>query len=364
MLSRRQFIQMAVVAGAAAAIPPVFESFRQAAGADTEAAFFLTPQRWATCQALCSRIVPTGSDPATDPGATEAHAVAFIDRFLAAFELPSSVADNPPIWVTGNFSGRNPTSRDGYATSDFPPDAFLSDSGTGHFLGLTPTQEVSWRLQLYGPDYLKTLPPWVSKKWASQIASLIPVAYPQGLRQLYDDGLDAFDSWSKSTFGTTFAGASPEEQDAMLAVAGNVVLSNVWTNVPLPTPPAPPAAASELVPAITLHTFQATYGLPEYAWLNQVDDPAYVERLGGTAQWRAIAYDGDTEPLGNSLFDPNMYGPGEGPNEGFGMEGVYVPFGGYREFRPVSTLGDSGTVLSAADAEIVKQAIVEARSKK
>lgn len=374
MLSRRQFIQMAVVAGAAAAVPPMFEAFRQPAQASSEEAFFLSPERWAVCEALCSRIVPTGSDAATDPGATEAHAVVFIDRFLAAFELPASVADNPAVWVTGNFSGRNPEpGSGGYATSDYPPDAFLSDSGVAHFLALDSAQSVYWYVQLYGSASVAERFVWADKTWASQLAGLIPVEYPQGLRQLYAAGLDAFDEYSKSSFGVPFSQASPEEQDLMLAVAGNLVLDSISGNLPvaLPSPPAAPPAASALVPAISLHTFQATYGLPEYAWLNQNDDPGYVEKLGGTAQWRSIRYDGDTEPLGNTIFVADQWAPGEGPNAGFGAppgspeaaEGVFVPFGGYVEFRPVSTLGDTGPVLSEADGQSIKSAIVSARSR-
>ena len=60
-----------------------------------------------TCAAICSRIVPSGRDPATDPGAIEAQAVVFIDRFLAAFELPPTLANNPAIYIRGRYSGRN-----------------------------------------------------------------------------------------------------------------------------------------------------------------------------------------------------------------------------------------------------------------
>ena len=373
MLTRRQFLQAAVAAGAAAAVPPVLESFLQSARATTEneTGYFLTPERWATCRALCARIVPTGSDPAADPGATEAHAVVFIDRFLAAFELPSTLADNPAIYVTGRWSGRNPFEADGgHASTDYPPDDFLDDNGQAHFLALTPLQALSWKVQLYGTEVLATAPAYTSA-WAKQLGSLIPVS--PGLRRVYADGLDAFDSWSRSTFGTPFAEAATQEQDAMLALAGNVVLDAVTGNLPvsLPTPPAPPAAASALMPVVTLHAYQATYGIPEYAWRNQDNDPS-VEKLGGTSQWRELAYDGDTQPLGNSLFDAGMYGPGEGPNAGFGAEpgsadekaGVYVPFGGYREFRPVSTLGPGGTVIGAAEAEQIRQFLIAARGRK
>ena len=362
-LSRRQFLRAAVLVGGSAAVPPVLESFLQSARAATGTAasgpaYFLDATRWATCAALCARIVPTGTDRATDPGATEAGAVVFVDRFLSAFELPATVADGPAIWVKGPWSGRNPfLGEGGFPSNNYPPDDFLDPSGVGHFLGLSPAQTLSWRYQLYGQTVVQTAPAWAAA-WAKQVGNLIPSPVPTGgLRQAYAAGLDAFDSWSQSTFGTPFAQASPQEQDLMLALAGNVILDAITSNlpVPLPTPPAPPPAAQTLFPIITLHTFQATYGIPEYSWRSQ-DDDSTVIRLQGTAQWRALGYDGDTQPLGNSLFDPEMYGPGEGPNEGFGEEGVYVPSGGYREFRPVSTLVPGGTPLTAADMATIEKA--------
>ena len=127
-----------MAAGAAAAVPPALGAFLQTARASSEddIGYFLSPERWAVCQALCARIVPTGSDPSTDPGATEAHSVVFIDRFLSAFELPSGVADNPPIYVAGRWSGRNPFEGEGgYPSDNSPADQVLADSGQGQFLG-------------------------------------------------------------------------------------------------------------------------------------------------------------------------------------------------------------------------------------
>jgi hypothetical protein len=372
VLTRRQFVKAAVLAGAAAAVPPVLESFLQPARAASVPTagpgYFLDSTRWATCRALCARIVPTGTDAASDPGATEAAAVVFIDRFLSAFELPTNVADGPAIWVQGRWSGRDPFAGEGgFASSDYPPDDFLGSDGQAQFLGLTPTQTLSWKYQLYGAAALSAAPA-TAAKWAQQVGSLIPSHTPPGgLRQAYMEGLDAFDSYSQSMFGTSFATASPEEQDLMLAAAGNVVLAAITGNVPVPSPPAAPPAATALFPVITLHTFQATYGIPEYSWRNQVNDPTVIP-LQGTAQWRAIGYDGDTQPLGNSLFDAEMYGPGEGPNAGFGADpgsadaaaGVYVPFGGYREFRAVSGLAQGGVPLGAADAAAIKSAVATA----
>ena len=387
MLTRRQFVKAALAAGAASAVPPFLESFLQAARAGTPANFYFfnaqrdgTGQLEKTCRALCDRIVP-GPD-----GATDASAVVFIDRFLSAFELPTLVADRPAIWFTGDSSGRSPSpdNTDGKPSSTFPSDAFLDSRATGHFLGLTPAQALSWRYQLYGTaEITQRLPAWASGQtqpdgktpgWAALVQNgTIPSPMPaDGLQRAYEVGLAKFDSWSVSMFGTHFSDSTTQQQDLMLELAGNVVVNAVTGNVPLPwpSPPTAPPEASALFPIITLHTFQATYGLPEYSWRNQVTD-ATVEVVGptvttgGTAQWRAIGYDGDTQPLGNSIFDANMYGPGEGPNAGFGAapgsdeaaNDVYVPFGGYTEYRPMSYLDPNSTPLSAADAATLETAI-------
>ena len=131
--------------------------------------------------------------------------------------------------------------------------------------------------------------------------------------------------------------------------AGNVVASNF----PIPTPPGAPDAAKALFPLIVVHTFQATYGLPEYR--GQHTDAGV---------WRSVGWDGDTQPLGNSIYDERLFGPGKGPNAGFGDTRVYQPRGGYRERRPVSTLGaGDGVALSKKDvAPLVKALRAQARA--
>ncbi|MHB1488112.1 MAG: gluconate 2-dehydrogenase subunit 3 family protein [Acidimicrobiales bacterium] len=359
--SRRRFLQVALAGGAVAVIPtPVLEWARAAAspsditiatgtaaGTGAVTGYFLTDQRWATCAALCSRVVPTGSDPTTDPGATEAKAVVFIDRYLAAFELPASLADNPAIWLTGPFSGRNPEpdSANGQPSSTYPADSMLGSDGQAHFLALSRIQHLAWKATLYGPEVLATEAGNAAGPWVAQVqAGTIPGPPPGGQRQLYAAGLDAFDSWSQSTFGTHYASATPQEQDILLEAAGNHVLSGL-SAVPLPTPPAPPPAAEALFSTLLSHTFQACYGLPEYRW--EHSNPL----------WPVIGYDGDTQPLGNSIYDENLAGAGkdEGSNAGFGMAGVYQPVGGYVEYRPVSYLdpSESSPMTTAEEAKWV-----------
>lgn len=354
--TRRQFLGGALAGGAATAIPldMLLHAARLAEAAGSR---FFTPAQYATCAAICSRIVPTGADP----GAAEAHAVDFIDFFLAAFELPQSVADHPAIYLRGRFSGRHPYPDPGTGkpSSNYPSSDFV-DVATGqrHFLPLTPHQELSWRLQLYGPKVVVD-DPSLPKAFRDAVASgLIPT--PPPLRDTYTAGLAAFDAYSTSLFGVPFAAASPSEQDAMLLAASNPVLGNV----PLP-PIAPPAAASALFPIVATHTFMGCFGLPEYGG-NGFDPSHPLERH--PPMWTWIRWDGDTLPLGNSVYDANLgddqiaagitpAGGYQGSNAGFGDPAVYQPRGGYREYRPVSTNAGVAPDLGAGDVAPLVDAV-------
>ena len=58
---------------------------------------FFTEEEYALVRAACARLIPTDSDP----GATEAGVVDYIDTLLGAFRF-----DPPRIWSGGPFSGR------------------------------------------------------------------------------------------------------------------------------------------------------------------------------------------------------------------------------------------------------------------
>ena len=320
-LTRRQFIAATAGTAAGAAIPEAVMKWagQMALATADQPGFFLNASRMATCAAVCARLVPTGSDPSTDPGANEAHAAIFIDRFLASFqELPESVATNPDVWMQGRFSGRNPypNNSDGEPSPTYPPDDMLNSAGQMQLLSLSGAQALVWKALLYGEVALKQAP---SSTWASQVASgTIPGFVPGGLRKLYADGLDAFNTWSQQLTMQPFHTASSTEQDLMLAVAGNVVVDAIGPNLPK-LPVAPPPAAEALFPTLLKDTFAACYGLPEYRGLHS------------NPLWKMIGFDGDTQPLGNSIYGEDL--PGD--NDGFG-DGVYDIRGGYREYRPVS----------------------------
>jgi len=339
-LSRRQFLLAAAAAGTVTALPAALRHGARAAASGTADTFyFLSREQAATCAAICARIVPS-ADPVTGasvPGATEAGAVVFVDRLLAAFQLPTSVADHPGVYLRGPYSNRNayPDYATGEPSSHFPSGS-LSPSGQTHFVALDALQELTWRMLIEGQAAaLAQAPKWLSTKWAAQVkAGIISGPNPIGLQKIYRSGLKAFDAYSAELFQVPFAQATEQQQDLMLEAAGNVVLSNF----PVPPPVGAPEDAKTLFPYVVIHTFEGSYGLPEYR--GRDTNPL----------WAEINWDGDTQPLGNSIYDENLHGPGEGPNKGFGEVGVFLPRGGYREHRPVSFLGPQpGAELTEAD---------------
>ena len=341
-LSRRQFIAATAGAAAGAAIPEaVLKWAGQAALATAgEGPYFLSAAQMATCAAACARLVPTGTDPTTDPGASEAHAAVFIDRYLASFDLPTTVATDPDIAIQGPFSGRNPypDPSTGKPSAGYPADDMLDSSGQMHLLQLSTVQTFAWRARLYGTqdeDLLneaKANPKF--EAWLTQVSNgTIPGLIPGGLRKLYADGLDALDSWSKQITTQPFAKASPNEQDLMLLVAGNKVVDAIGTNLPA-LPVLPPPAAENLFATLLSDTFAGCYGLPEYRGLHS------------NPLWKLIGYDGDTQPLGNSIYWENKVED----NEGYG-DGIYTLKGGYIEYRPVSFPDpDDQTLMTPAQA--------------
>lgn len=318
-VSRRGFLLGAAGAGAVAAMPLdlLLSAANIAAAAN---AHFFTTAEYATCDALCSRIMPTDAEP----GAAEARAVDFIDLFLAAFEVPAAVADHPAIWLRGRYSGRNPYAdfATGQPSSRSPADD-LQDAAGGqrHFMQLTRLQEISWRAQLYGARVI-TDDPGLPMAYRDAVRKgVIPL--PPPLRDLYRTGLAGYDEFSTARHGVTFAQASAAQQDALVdasASTGFGASASVSSA---------PKSVTALYPVLLNHTLQACFALPEYGGNRNA------------AMWNVIRWDGDTQPLGNSIYDESLgdaeLGANQGHNAGFGDAAVFSPRGGYREHRPVST---------------------------
>lgn len=412
VLTRRTFLKTAAAVGGAAALPltSLGRQMLEEAGLVTASSaapkplaggpYFLVRDYvdpatgnahdlYNIAAALCDRILPTTTNVLTgavSPGAGPAGAVNYIDVFLSAFQTgPGSptgagVATTTPIWLEGRFSGRAPfgnaaagsnPSSGASAGDDFEQTVAPDGTATGiRFLDLTPAQMVSWYLRIYGgvPSPLPSWWPTTSgsgwapdAKWATQVASggVIPGAQP--LRTTYEQGLSAFDDWSNQNFGAPFWQANTVEQDLLVALASNPVLgaasSSGLPGLPAPLPnPVPPGPAATLFSVVVLHAIQGTYGLPEYR--GQADVSVYgtgIEPKAGTV-WASIGWDGDTQPLGSSVY---QYSASGALNAGYpratytDTAGKAQPQGGYVEVRPVST-PDPGAVGVASSAQIAQ----------
>ena len=239
-LSRRDFLKLASAGAGALALP-----WALAGCAEEERAvrFFSSSER-ATLEAVAERILP----PIDGTGPARAHAVDYIDRLLTAFDH-----DPPLIFAGGPYSGRHPypDNRTGRPSNEYPVDSFQ------RFLPLSRAKEIGWRVRLFGSQSVEG--------GDFNDAVLGPTV---GLRQRYAEGLKSIDAASDGLFGKTFTALTAEQQDEALSQADG-----------------------EFVLLLTEHIVEGMYG-----------DPAY----GGNhdrSGWRSVRFDGDSQPLGFSIYD-------------------------------------------------------------
>jgi hypothetical protein len=241
-LPRRAFLKLVAAGGAAAALPalPACVATGGRVAPPGEAHFFDARER-ATAEALAEAVLPEGETV----GALGANAVEYVDRFLAAFENPV-----PAIYRGGPFSGRtpHPDPETGAPSLRFPENGFLE------VLPPTRLQELSFRILLHGSG---------SVPGGDRNAPIVP-SWP-GLRAIYREGLAALD-----------------------VAAGSSGLRALGFEARLAAFDASPQAFQE---AFLNHLAEGMFGPPEYG-----GNP------GGIA-WRDYHYDGDSQPLGHTLFD-------------------------------------------------------------
>jgi len=244
-LPRRTFLKLVAASGAAAALPalPGCVTRARAPGLAPGAAHFFLPGERATAEALAEAILPEGETV----GALGANAVEYIDRFLAAFESPV-----PAIFRGGPFSGRAPWPDPvtGAPGERWPENGFLE------ILPPTRLQELSFRILLYGSG---------SVPGGDRNAPIVP-SWP-GLRALYRAGIADLEA---------AAGGRARDFSALDFAARLAIFD---------------AGAADFQEAFLTHLAEGMFGPPEYG-----GNP------GGIA-WRDYHYDGDSQPLGHTLFD-------------------------------------------------------------
>jgi hypothetical protein len=260
LFDRRGFLQALGFVAGSLALP--FELGARGLGAMLGPLFapelrFFTAHERATLEALCDTILP----PDDDPGARALGAAAYVENLLTAFERPL-----PRIFARGPFSGRNPFPNllRGLPSRRRPADFFR--------IPLRPSrlQELFWRAEILGSE-ASPLPPHLDAQAGGALL---------GLRDVYRAGLARVDEVAAAELGLPFAELAPDDRD------------DVFQALDQPGVFAPDArrGGQTFVDLLIRHTLEGCFAPPEY---------------GGNADtggWRMIGLEGDSQPLGYSLF--------------------------------------------------------------
>jgi len=255
---RRTFLQLVAAGGAAVAVPWLPGCSDRSTGTAAPARFFSAEERTVIDQ-LAAAIVPEDRTV----GAAGTDAVEYIDRFLALFD-----ADVPTIYRGGPFSGRAPYPDPvtGAASDDFPDDAWLE------ILPPTRLQELSFRIELLGSASVAN---------GEINAPLVPAT--PGLQALYRDAVVAVNEFAREQGVESFAALDDGGRLAAFA-----------------------STDAEFRDAFLSHLAEGMFGAPEYGGNRDL------------AGWRDYSYDGDSQPLGHTLYDSvsdTLYDRADQPNQ-------------------------------------------------
>ena len=251
-LTRRDFLKLTSAGVLSLMLPWAIE----ACGGSEAAAKFFTEHERATLDAALARIFPTDQDA----GAAETGAAKYIEQFLAAFD------HNPPqIFGGGPFSGRTPypNNASGEPSTDSPENSFP------HFLDLSRTRDIAWRVRLFGSASVPG--------GDFNDAVLGPT---KGFRDLYREGLQALDTKGQELSRKDFIDLTAGQQDEAIKLVD-----------------------VEFATALVDHACEGMYCAPEYGG------------NAGLAGWTATKYDGDSQPLGYSIYDISTGGYKERPDK-------------------------------------------------
>jgi hypothetical protein len=267
-LTRRQALKWGLAGGAGLVLPRALlgcgetvERAPQPTNTPTATPIpsFLSEGELGNLTAMTGRIIPTDDTP----GAVEAGAATYINRLLSIVPSDSDPAGN--VFAAGPFSNRNPfpDAKTGAPSTHYPPDDFT------HFIPLTRLQLMSWRVQLLGS---------AAVPGSDFNAGLLPPVI--GIRDRYRSGLESLAAASQRLFAADFSALSAAQQDAVIK-----------------------AIDQDFVDLVTGHTIEGTLCAPEYG--------GNKDLVG----WRLIGYDGDSQPLGYSIFDETTQSYNERPDK-------------------------------------------------
>lgn len=249
-------------------------------------AFFTGDQR-ATLETLAGTLIPEDATV----GAVQSGAVEYIDRYLAAFNLPV-----PDIFRGGPFSGREPypDAITGAASDSFPENNFRQ------VLPMSRMLELAFRKAFFGSEAI-----------ANGTINTPYVENWPGMHVLYEQALQLLDEAVQAAGAASFTELDEEQQ-----------LQAFDTTDP------------RFRTLFMEHLAEGMFSAPEY---------------GGNRDlvvWRDYYYDGDSQPLGHTLYDSvtqTLYDRADAPNQTIDDDAFENPMSdAVLQFVNAITLGQGG----------------------
>jgi gluconate 2-dehydrogenase subunit 3-like protein/dockerin type I repeat protein len=181
-----------------------------------------------------------------------------------------------PLFAGGPFSGRTPfpDSATGKPSSTFPPDGFLDP------LPLPRVKRLAWTVRLLGASVV----PEVAD---NPLATTLPDV---DLRRRYRAGLAQIDALSTTQFGLSFDQLDTTQQDTIIKALKKTAPGTDFYNL-----------------AVN-HTIEGMLCAPEYGG-NRLDQD------GQPIGWKITHFDGDSQPLGYTIFDTTTMAYVERPDK-------------------------------------------------
>jgi gluconate 2-dehydrogenase gamma chain len=287
-MSRRRVLK--ILMGLGAALAHAVYVPRIARAAARRRGRFFTRHEYATIDAATARFFPTDDTP----GAREARVVEYIDRLLAG----GRGGGRPFVFAGGPFSGRTPfpNPATGSPSRRFPRNDFKRP------LALSRVQQLRWKALLDGSANVR------GADFNDAVLGPLP-----GLRQVYRDGVQQLDDAAGAMFGARFVDLDAQQQDAVLAEASN----------PGRHPPDP-RTEKNFFDVLLDHTAEGMFCPPEYGGNHEL------------AGWQLVKFDGDSQPLGYSIYDETTAGYRERPDKPMSSPNPEELVGGVLTPEPLS----------------------------
>lgn len=284
LLGRREFLKALGLVLAAFALPVT----RVERAAARRRGRFFTKRERATLEALVDRIIPP--DDGT-PGGKALGAARYVEKLLTALDKRKA-----RLFGGGPYSGRNPfpDPRTGTPSRRRPRNRFRK------FIPPTRTQALYWRAELFGSASVPELAAIDAQLGGPKV----------GLRDVYRTGLATVDEVATATKGGPFATLAAADQDAVLAMLDDGAFA-----------PDPRRDGATFVDLVIRHTLEGCFAPPEYGGNTK------------TQGWALVGLEGDSQPLGFSIWSEAAGGYVERPDhpmstpnpDELGPGGVLVP---------------------------------------